>query len=127
MSFAWLKNDGERACDSAVVKNYSIERRREYAGALLDVASCVGKGRPVVAVSAFAEGNLKDRVKNVLTERKYSYIASFAVVAVVMIAGTVLLPGALAKNEDIIPGASMNETQDESTEAITESLLPGKV
>jgi len=125
LSFAWLKNDGERACDSAVVKNYSTERRREYARALLDVASCVGKGRPFVAVSAFAEGNLKDRVKNVLTGRKYSYIASFAAVAVVIIAGTVLLSGALTKNEDISPSASMTETQDGSAEAITETQDEG--
>ena len=123
LSFAWLKNDGERACDSAVVKNYSTERRREYAGALLDVASCVGKGRPVVVVSAFTEGNLKDRVKNVLTERKYSYIASFAAVAVVIIAGTVLLTGALTKSEDISPGASITETQDECAEAEVISLV----
>jgi len=121
LSFAWLKNDGERACDSAVVKNYSTERRREYARALLDVASCVGRRRPVVAVSAFAEGNLKDRVKNVLIERKYSYMASFAAVAVVLIAGTVLLTGALTQSEDISPGASMTETQDENAVAITET------
>ena len=81
------------------------------------------KGRPVVAVSAFAEGNLKDRVKNVLTEQKYSYIASFAAVAVVIIAGTVLLTGAPTKSEDISPGASMTETQDESAEAEVSSLV----
>ncbi|MHB8125353.1 MAG: M56 family metallopeptidase [Desulfitobacteriaceae bacterium] len=121
LSFAWLKNDGERACDSAVVKNYLTERRREYARALLDVASCVGKRRHVVAVSAFTEGNLKDRVKNVLTGRKYSYIASFAAIAVAIIAGTVLLTGALTKSEDISPGASITETQVESAEAITET------
>jgi len=123
VSFAWLKNDGERACDSAVVKNYSSEWRREYARALLDVASCVGKDRPVVAVSAFTEGNLKDRVTNVLSGRKYSYIASFAAVAVVIIAGTVLLTGALTKNEDNRPSASITETQDENAEAEVISLV----
>ncbi|MDO0823859.1 hypothetical protein [Desulfosporosinus nitroreducens] len=97
--------------------------RREYARALLDVASCVGERRPVVAVSSFAEGNLKDRVKNVLTGRKYSYIASFAAGAVVIIAGTVLLTGAPTKSEDISPGVSITETQDEGAEAEVISLV----
>lgn len=123
LSFAWLKNDGERACDRAVVRNYSSERRREYARALVDVASCVGKRRPVIAVSAFTEGNLKDRVKNVLNGRKYPFIASFAAVAVVIIAGIVLLTGALPKSEDKSPGASITETQDEGAEAEVISLV----
>jgi hypothetical protein len=39
-------------------------------------------------------------VKNVLSGRRYSYLATFAAVIVVIIAGIVLLPGGLANNEN---------------------------
>ncbi|MDH7480174.1 MAG: M56 family metallopeptidase, partial [Syntrophomonadaceae bacterium] len=58
----WMKNDGERACDSAVINGYSAERRGEYARALVEVAAVVGKRAPVPAVSAFTEGDFKGRV-----------------------------------------------------------------
>lgn len=109
LSFAWMKNDGERACDSAVVRNYSTERCSEYARALLDVAACVGKRTHFPAVSAFTEGNFKERVKNILTARRYSYITTFAAVLVVVIAGIVLLTGAKGENVINNPGIMIDD------------------
>ena len=48
---------------------------------------------------------------------------SFAAVAVAIIAGTVLLTGALTKCENISLGVSITETQDEGAEAEVVSLV----
>lgn len=110
LAFAWMKNDAERACDSAVVKEYSTEKRGKYAKALLDVAVSVGKHTYIPAVSAFTEGNFKERIRNVLKGRRYSFRSASIAVIVFIAAGVILLTGAQAKSEKA----------DYSTEAETE-------
>lgn len=102
LACAWMKNDGERACDSAVVNGYSAEGRGEYARALVEVAAVVGKRAPAPAISAFTERDFKGRVKNVLKERRYSFAAAVVAVIVFVAAGIGLLTG--AKGEKRING-----------------------
>jgi beta-lactamase regulating signal transducer with metallopeptidase domain len=125
-ALALLQNDGERACDSAVVKNYPAARRGEYAKALLDVAvGSGGRQNFIPAVSAFIEGDFKGRVKNVIKARKYSLLASFIAVAVIIAAGIVLLPGALATGGNPAPGTAVAANQDQTAEAAVKDLVDG--
>lgn len=123
LAFSWMKNDGERACDSAVLKNYSEEGRGEYAKALLEVAYSAGNTLHVAAVSAFAEGNFKERVKNIMNGRSYSFLAAFIAVIIVVITGVILLTGAQAKSDNLTPGTNIAENRDENAEAEVQSLV----
>lgn len=91
----------------------------------MDVAAHAGRQTNLVAVSAFTEGNFRERVRNILSGRKYSFIATFVAVVLVISAGIVLLSGAQAGNDDFSAQPGINEIQDEN-EVSTVTILVEK-
>lgn len=66
--FKLLTIDIELACDERVVKNYTLEKRKSYAEALLSCA--VNEGRGLIHPLAFGEVSIKDRIKAVVSYKK---------------------------------------------------------
>ena len=62
--FKLLTVDIELACDERVVKNYTLEKRKSYAEALLSCA--VNEGRGLIYPLGFGEVIIKDRIKSVV-------------------------------------------------------------
>lgn len=124
LAFAWMKKDAERACDNAVIRNYPAARRGEYARALLNVAACRGKRLFNPAVSAFLEGDFKQRVKNILSSRRYSSMAALTAVIVVVVAGIILLTNAQGQIEAGPAGSDkMSSTSTDDNAAIEVTAL----
>lgn len=69
-AYILLSGDLEKACDEEVIRNMGKESRKEYAYALVHIASGKRKRKTFIAPMGFDEGNLKSRVKNVM---KYKY------------------------------------------------------
>lgn len=66
--FKLITKDIELACDERVVKNYSLEKRKSYATALLNCAVNDRKG--LIYPVAFGEVSVKDRIKSVVAYKK---------------------------------------------------------
>ena len=87
--FIWIAyflfgSDMEKACDEEVIRTMSREKRKEYAYALLHIATenRAGKKRIFVAPICFNEGNVKSRIKNIM---KYKYTLPGIGIAVVIV------------------------------------------
>jgi len=90
LAFKLMSKDMEMSCDEAVLKKMGIEETKtEYSMSLVALATDDGfvHGSPL----AFGEGNVKERVINVLNFKKCPKVIS--VIAVIL---TVLLSGGLA-------------------------------
>jgi len=84
--FAWIMlkaffSDMEQSCDEAVVRKFSMDERRAYAGTLLRFA----ERQRVVAATAFGQSGVKTRVVNVLNYRKLTLIGA-AISSLVLLA-----------------------------------------
>lgn len=90
-AYLLLGSDLEKACDEEVIRSMEKENRKEYAYALIHIASRERKRKRKVFVApiGFAEGNLKSRIKNVM-KYKYTLPGLGAMVIVVIIALSVL-------------------------------------
>ncbi len=98
--FAWIAfyffcKDMEMACDEETVVRIGMEKKQEYAMALLQLSSA--KKMIAGAPLAFGEDNVKDRVRNIAKFKKAWVIVSVVAVIVVI----VLAAGFLSKNEDV--------------------------
>ena len=113
--FKLLTVDIELACDERVVKNYTLEKRKSYAEALLNCA--VNEGRGLIHPLAFGEVSIKDRIKAVVSYKKTLKIvlALFLGVAVCSFVLFATVPEVSAKNET--PKEPVKE------EAITEEMV----
>ena len=95
--FVWLAyillcKDMEIACDEYVIRNMQETERKAYASALLACNRRSGKllGSPV----AFAEDNVKKRIKHVLDYRKPALWISITAIIVVLLVSVFALPDA---------------------------------
>lgn len=97
--FKLLTIDIELACDERVIKNYTLEKRKFYAEALLSCA--VNEGRGLIHPLAFGEVSIKDRIKAVVSYKKTLKIvlALFLGVAVCSFVLFATVPEVSAKNE----------------------------
>ena len=97
--FKLFTKDIELACDERVIKNYSLEKRKSYAEALLNCA--VNEGRGLIYPVAFGEVSVKDRIKSVVAYKKTLKIvlALFLCVATVSFVLFATVPEVSAKNE----------------------------
>lgn len=97
--FKLLTIDIELACDERVVKNYTLEKRKSYAEALLNCA--VNEGRGLIHPLAFGEVSIKDRIKAVVSYKKTLKIVLtlFLGVAVCSFVLFATVPEVSAKNE----------------------------
>ena len=68
ISFICMTKDMEMSCDEAVIRSFGTEIKKEYSSSLLHMAMAQrGFG---IAPLAFGEGNVKERIKNVLKYKK---------------------------------------------------------
>jgi len=89
--FAWIMlksflTDMELSCDETVVKRYSKEERKAYAGALLNFA----EDKRLLISTAFGQSGVKVRIVNVLNYRKLTVIGA-VVSALFLLAVVVVL------------------------------------
>lgn len=125
ISFMLFTKDIELACDERVVKNYSLERRKSYAEALLNCA--VNEGRGLIYPVAFGEVSVKDRIKSVVAYKKTLKIV-IILFLVVVIAATVCLgtvPKVSAKEpaQNEIPVVEETTTEVYVEELTTEAYV----
>ena len=95
VAFAFFGKDMEMACDEETIARLGIDKKQDYATALLQLAS--GKRRLMGAPLAFGEGNVKTRIRNIVKYKKVWKVVS--VVAVLVVA--VLAVGFLTKHNEV--------------------------
>ena len=105
LAFALMNRDMEMSCDEAVIRSRGTTVRKEYSTTLLAMATGRNLLRP--APLAFGEGNIKMRIKNVLSYKKptmWIIIVSVLIVAGISI-GLFMNPmqSVAAKNTDRQP------------------------
>lgn len=83
-AFCMLEQDMEMSCDEAVVKSMGSEVRKAYSQSLLDYAA--GREGAVAAPPAFGEHGVKQRVKNILSEKSYKWWGTLAGVCLLALA-----------------------------------------
>lgn len=105
LAFALMNRDMEMSCDEAVIRSGGVTIRKEYSTTLLSMATGKNLLRPVPI--SFGEGNIKMRIKNVLSYKKptmWIIIVSVLIVAGISI-GLFMNPmqSVAAKNTDRQP------------------------
>ena len=95
VAFAFFGKDMEMACDEETIARLGIDKKQDYATALLQLAS--GKRRLMGAPLAFGEGNVKTRIRNIVKYKKVWKIVSVVAVLVVV----VLAVGFLTKHKEV--------------------------
>ena len=110
--FVWLAyslfcKDIELACDEKVIRNMEIEKRKEYATAILDCG--ISRRRIAAYPLAFGETSIKSRIKNALSYKKpMLWVIIVAVIACIAVAiGFMTNPD--KKNEN--PSTSFTATE----------------
>ncbi len=81
VSYVLLCRDVEVACDEKVIRDYDLNKRKDYARALLDCK--VSQGRVAACPLAFGEVGVGERIRKTLRYKKPATV--IAVVALVMI------------------------------------------
>ena len=82
-AFYFMGKDMEMACDEETVLQLGLERKKDYATALLTLST--GKRLFLGAPLAFDEGNVKDRVCNILRYKKTWRIVSALAIALILL------------------------------------------
>lgn len=88
--FVWIGyglfcKDIELACDEKVIRDMDIEKRREYASAILECG--ISRRRIAAYPLAFGETSIKERVKNALSYKKpMLWVIIVAVIACIAVA-----------------------------------------
>ena len=119
--FKLLTVDIELACDERVVKNYTLEKRKSYAEALLSCA--VNEGRGLIYPLGFGEVSIKDRIKAVVSYKKTlkAVLVLFLGVAVCSFVLFATVPKVSAKNEvEKKPAVEEVVTEEPTTEVYKE-------
>lgn len=83
-AFVLMASDMEQSCDERVLKDLAEDVKRPYASLLLSLASDrrIMNGSPL----AFGEGNVKERIRNVLRYRRPSFwLATVSMLAVLVV------------------------------------------
>ena len=119
--FIWIAyllfgSDMEKACDEEVIRAMGREKRKEYAYALLHIATGNGlrKKRIFVAPICFDEGNVKSRIRNVM-KYKYTLPGIGAAVVIVILALSVMFLTE-AKESNVEENVETEEEGEESGE-----------
>ena len=83
LSYALFCRDLELACDERVIKAYTLEEKKRYAGVLLSCS--VPKGSFAACPLAFGEVGVKERVKRVLDKKPAKAVIALALIACIII------------------------------------------
>ena len=83
LAFILMERDMEMSCDEAVLRKLGTDVREEYSRALLSLscAKATIGGCPI----AFGEGEVKGRIRNILTYRKRTFAAVALVVVLLLV------------------------------------------
>lgn len=102
-AFCLMERDMEASCDEAVLKRIGYDRRKDYAGALLNLAGKENRkaGYPI----AFGENGVKSRIKNVVNVKKTGKAAT--VLSAVFVAAVIII-----FSVDHAEGAEIQENVD---------------
>ena len=125
IAFRLMSRDMELSCDERVLKKMDNDIKKPYAYSLLSLNTerHILTGSPL----AFAEGNVKARIKNVLNYKKPAFWLTWISVLFALVIGVGLLsnPEAKVNNDDNNNSSGenvqMQETEDESQELENES------
>ncbi len=79
VAFHMMTKDMEMACDEETIQRIGVEKRKDYASALLKLST---KKKNLLIPVAFGEGNVKSRIKNILKYKKT--IKALAVLAAIV-------------------------------------------
>ena len=115
-AYHFFEKDMEMACDEETIQLLGIDRKKEYATALLELSA--GSRRMFAAPIAFAEGDTKNRIKNVMQYKKTLKTAAILAVA----AAGLVLAVFLTKN-DVIERSAIGTEDVFDSEALLEALL----
>lgn len=122
--FKLLTVDIELACDERVVKNYTLEKRKSYAEALLSCA--VNEGRGLIYPLGFGEVSIKDRIKAVVAYKKA--IRTIVVLSILLSVAAFVcfatVPNAAAENKEekvpVVEATTEAYVEETTTEPVTE-------
>lgn len=106
-AYMLMSTDMELSCDEHVLKKVKEEIKKPYANSLLSLAT----GRHILNANplAFGEGNIKERIKNVLNYKK----SSFWVIALSMIVAIIV--GFALISDPKLEKAQVDRIQEKST------------
>lgn len=105
--------DIEFACDEKVIRDMTLDEKKEYSKALL---SCSRYGRVVMACPlAFGEVGVKKRIKSVLQYRKAAFWVSALAVIICIAAALCFLTNPPDKSGDVSAAAGNAETRNAET------------
>ncbi len=108
LSYVLLCRDIEVACDEKVIKNYSINKRKNYAFALLNCK--VNRSNIAVCPVAFGEVNVSDRIRKTLCYKKPAMWIIAVAIAVSVIASGCLLTNPKAETYFVEVGPAVETT-----------------
>lgn len=123
LSYVLLCRDVEVACDEKVIKNYSINKRKNYAFALLDCK--VNRSNIALCPVAFGEVNVSTRIKKTLCYKKPAVWIIAAAMVLSVLSACCLLTNPVTEKlpvKELEASQSVSETEPEaehSTEAET--------
>lgn len=123
LAFCLLGRDMEMACDEAVIRTLGSGAKKEYSSALLSLAA---ERRQFTATPlAFGEGNVKGRIKNVLSYKKPSFwliilsVVALGVLAVCLLANPV-------EPDNILDDSSKVQSADSGSD-FSDNTPPGNI
>lgn len=94
VAFHMMTKDMEMACDEETIQRIGIEKRKDYASALLKLST---KKKNLLIPVAFGEGNVKSRIKNILKYKKTIKVLVVLAAVVVVILAAVFLTKPIEK------------------------------
>lgn len=113
VSFFLMVRDMEISCDERAVRDLSVESRKEYASALLNMS--IRQNR-LTGVLAFGESSIKQRIKNVLSPKKPTLWISVAAVILIAVAAVCLLTNSNKQPESPSSDASVSSEEVSTAE-----------
>lgn len=110
LAFALMEKDMEMSCDEAVLRKLGMEVKKDYSLSLLSLSTEKTKfyGNPL----AFGEGKVKDRIQNILSYRKRTFLAVLAAVIILLAVGAGLI---LNPSEQTSAGQLSEEDREKIT------------
>lgn len=96
VAFHMMTKDMEMACDEETIQRIGVEKRKDYATALLKLST---KKHNLLIPVAFGEGNVKSRIKNVLKYKKTIKVLAVLATIVILALAVVFLTKPMKKTE----------------------------
>ena len=94
VAFHVMTKDIEMACDEETIQRIGVEKKKDYASALLKLST---KKKNLLIPVAFGEGNVKSRIKNILKYKKTIKILAVLAALVILILAAVFLTKPIEK------------------------------